>query len=219
MVVYFKALIAAGRSVFVRFAPEMNGSWFPYGQRPEEFKKSWIYCINYWRKELGDDKSKVAFIWAPNSGNGYPFPKDPESKDEFYGPDLTTPEGRLRMQQMDTNGNGGLDEDDDPYLPYYPGDAYVDWVGLSIYTYGNVYPWTSNVIPSPRKFEGMLQGLAPDVPNKFGAANHSILISRRHWIPGYSAGSKPFIVAETGQRTTLLGKTRACQALQTKPSL
>ena len=33
---------------------------------------------------------------------------------------------------MDTNGDGVVDNLDDPYLPYYPGDAYVDWVGMSV---------------------------------------------------------------------------------------
>lgn len=31
---------------------------------------------------------------------------------------------------------GVIDNADDPYLPYYPGDQYVDWVGLSLYNYG-----------------------------------------------------------------------------------
>ena len=32
---------------------------------------------------------------------------------------------------LDTNGNGLLEPADDPYGPYYPGDEYVDWVGLA----------------------------------------------------------------------------------------
>ncbi|KAJ3058479.1 hypothetical protein HDU99_006786, partial [Rhizoclosmatium hyalinum] len=195
----FKSFIIAGRLVFVRFAPEMNGSWFPYGQRPEDFKKTWIKCITYWRTALGADQSKVAFIWAPNSGNGYPFLKDPDSQDEFYGPDNSTISGQQRINQMDTNGSGDLDPDDDPYLPYYPGDAYVDWVGLSIYTYGNSYPWINNAIPSPRKFEGLLQGLEPDDPKQtWGNKPFYTYFSSSAGSPGYSAGSKPFIVAETG---------------------
>jgi hypothetical protein len=33
---------------------------------------------------------------------------------------------------MDTNGDGVVSDLDDPYAPYYPGDAYVDWVGMSV---------------------------------------------------------------------------------------
>ena len=33
---------------------------------------------------------------------------------------------------MDTNGDGVVDNLDDPYEPYYPGDASVDWVGMSV---------------------------------------------------------------------------------------
>ena len=33
---------------------------------------------------------------------------------------------------MDTNGDGAVDNLDDPYEPYYPGDTSVDWVGMSV---------------------------------------------------------------------------------------
>ena len=33
---------------------------------------------------------------------------------------------------MDTNGDGVVDNLDDPYEPYYPGDTSVDWVGMSV---------------------------------------------------------------------------------------
>lgn len=35
--------------------------------------------------------------------------------------------------ELDTNGNGVLDQEDDPFTPYFPGPEYVDWVGLSFY--------------------------------------------------------------------------------------
>jgi hypothetical protein len=37
---------------------------------------------------------------------------------------------------LDTNANGYLDQSDDMYSPYYPGNQYVDWVGLSVYHFG-----------------------------------------------------------------------------------
>jgi hypothetical protein len=37
---------------------------------------------------------------------------------------------------LDTNGDGQLTQADDPYAPYYPGDDFVDWIGLSLYYKG-----------------------------------------------------------------------------------
>jgi hypothetical protein len=53
---------------------------------------------------------------------------------------------------MDTNRNGILDEGDEPYAPFYPGDEYVDWVGTSVYHYGSQWPWLDNVLPRPGQF-------------------------------------------------------------------
>ena len=47
---------------------------------------------------------------------------------------------------------------DDPYSPYYPGDAAVDWVGMSLYHWGNAYPWGENEIPEAGKFIAQLTG-------------------------------------------------------------
>jgi hypothetical protein len=47
---------------------------------------------------------------------------------------------------------------DDPYLPYYPGDDAVDWVGISLYHWGNKRPWGDNEITEPTKFADMLSG-------------------------------------------------------------
>ncbi|KAI9329480.1 hypothetical protein BDR26DRAFT_872467 [Obelidium mucronatum] len=200
MAARIKSLIIAGRKVFFRFAPEMNGSWFIYGQRPVDFVAAWRRCITYWKTALGADSAKVAFIWAPNSGNGYPWAKDPNNPGENYSPDNSTIDGRQRISELDTNGNGIFDRDDDPYLPFYPGDEYVDWVGLSMYTYGYAYPWWTNDIPQHDKFEGMLQGIeSKDIyQDSWGKKPFYTYFSSPQGIPGHSAGGKPFIVAETG---------------------
>lgn len=39
---------------------------------------------------------------------------------------------QLDIALLDTNRNGILDAADDAFAPYYPGDAYVDWIGLSL---------------------------------------------------------------------------------------
>lgn len=61
----------------------------------------------------------AALVWAPNLGNGYPYGE-------------TNVANATELAALDTNGNGQLDTGDDPFGPYYPGDNYVDWIGLSI---------------------------------------------------------------------------------------
>ena len=65
--------------------------------------------------------SASAMVWSPNIGTGYPY----------AGGSPAPPEEVASL--LDTNRNGVLDNGDDPYLPYYPGDQYVDWVGISLY--------------------------------------------------------------------------------------
>ena len=75
-------------------------------------------------------------VWAPNIGTSYPWaPNDripvANSPDPLLAANFIT---------MNTNAAGAsatvIDNTDDPYTPYYPGDIYVDWVALSIYNYG-----------------------------------------------------------------------------------
>ena len=63
---------------------------------------------------------------------------------------------------MDTNKNGVVDTGDgklaevlffskpyfiaDPYGPYYPGDEWVDWVGMSIYHFGILLIFEVNLL-------------------------------------------------------------------------
>ncbi len=59
-----------------------------------------------------------------------------------------------------------MTQSDDPYRPYYPGDEHVDWVGQSLYHFGDSYPWGENAVPEPGKFAakltGTYEGLAGD---------------------------------------------------------
>lgn len=64
-------------------------------------------------------------VWAPNTAVGYPF-----NGAGKYLPNADDP----RFRQMDTNGDGKVDNADDPFAPYYPGDDVVDWVGISLYS-------------------------------------------------------------------------------------
>ncbi|KAJ1547586.1 hypothetical protein HK096_002268, partial [Nowakowskiella sp. JEL0078] len=128
----------AGRKMFLRFAPEMNGNWQIYGQKATLFKKLYIQIANAVRSKT----KNTAMVWSPNEGTNYPF-----------GNAQFTPNSTDLISVLDTNKNGILDVGDDPYAPYYPGDEYVDWVSLSVYFFGINYPWINNVLPPAGIFE------------------------------------------------------------------
>lgn len=190
LVARIKTAISTGRYVFFRYAPEMNGNWFAYGQQPEKFVTHWRYVVTHIRKGLGDLSSKVAMIWAPNSGNGYPF---------------------LGGKFENKTFTATLNPQSDPYGVYYPGDDYVDWVGLSVYHYGSAWPWRQNTPPAPGEFEALVTGNQPcpkpwsdwgcrwpfyDFYGMFSGDGTGSAGQLKLSAP-VSKGGKPFIVAET----------------------
>ncbi len=133
-----------GVPVIVRLAHEMNGSWYAWGQQPEHYK--WVF------QQVADAIHRVApgsaMMWAPNYGGGYPF----------AGGQYAAKPGTPDFLALDTDRDGAITMNDDPYGPYYPGDEYVDWVGISLYHWGNQRPWGNNEITEPGKFVAMLTG-------------------------------------------------------------
>lgn len=146
-----------GAPVMVRFAHEMNGSWYPWAQRPAEYVRAFRDVADAVRAAPAS-----SIVWSPNDGGGYPF----------SGGDYEARPGTADFAALDTDGDGRLTEKDDMYAPFYPGDDAVDWVGLSLYHFGDVYPWGPNVIPESTKFEDKMIGTYAneyvdqnDVPN------------------------------------------------------
>ncbi|KAJ2996258.1 hypothetical protein HDV02_006655 [Globomyces sp. JEL0801] len=179
-----KSITETGRKVLIRYASEMNGSWFRYGQQPTKFIKSWQKVVDAIRAKSG--KENVAFLWSPNSGNGYPFPLGP------FAIKVNTPDFD---PLLDTNKDGVYDIRDDPYSPFYPGDDYVDWIGMSVYHYGKEYPWETNDPPIPGTVEKIISGQDPFGKFPFyrmfsgdgvGGAPRSV-----------SKGGKPFMISES----------------------
>ncbi|KAJ3305162.1 hypothetical protein HDV03_001924 [Kappamyces sp. JEL0829] len=133
--------------VMLRFGPEMNGNWMPYGMQPLKFVSLWkrVYTAV---KAVAPD---VVFVWSPNclccSGltlvsPGYPF----GSQSGNVGPGkIPLPADELAA--LDTNNNTRLDAGDSAYSPFYPGAEYVDWVGLSFYWKGD------NTLPPAGQYE------------------------------------------------------------------
>lgn len=135
---------AKGVPVLLRFAHEMNGSWYPWGQQPEAYVEAFRTVATAVR----EDTPGTEMIWAPNYGGGYPF----------SGGEFEAEPGASDFALLDTDGDGELTETDDPYAPYYPGDDVVDWVGMSLYHWGSTYPWESSEMPEDDKFSDQLHG-------------------------------------------------------------
>ncbi|KAJ1565736.1 hypothetical protein HK096_010982 [Nowakowskiella sp. JEL0078] len=121
-----------GIPVLVRPAHEMNGPWGIYGQQPSEFKAFYIKVYTLVKAVAPHVKFNslkiFLLVFAPNLGSGYPWPT--------YTPRAAPTPSAANLLLLDTNGNGQVDVGDDPYMPYYPGDQYVDWFGLSVYWKG-----------------------------------------------------------------------------------
>jgi hypothetical protein len=141
---YLNELNALGTPVFLRFAHEMNGSWYAWSQNPAEY----IAAFREIATAVHAAAPATATVWAPNYGGGYPFTGG------RYAAATDSPAYAL----MDTNNDGRVSMEDDPYEPYYPGDDAVDWVGMSMYHWGSAYPWGENEVPEPDKFLRQLNG-------------------------------------------------------------
>lgn len=146
----------------------MNGSWYIWGQQPT------LYIAKF--REFADiihtKAPNVAMVWTPNQGWGYPW------SGGAYSISPTSPDFAI----LDTNHDGVLDESDDPYGPYYPGDSYVDWVGHSYYHWSNVAERGINQVPYDGQWE-QANGINSSIPNF-----HDV----------YALGhNKPMMIAET----------------------
>lgn len=155
-----------GVRIIVRFAHEMNGSWYPWSQRPAAY----VAAFRTVARAVHAGAPRSAMMWAPNYGGGYPF---------LNGP-YVAPEGSADAAVLDTDGDGHVTSADDPYAPYWPGRRFVDWVGMSLYHWGSAYPWGENEVPEDGKFVDMLRGeydgangdetSVPDFYAEYGAA-------------------------------------------------
>nr|KAJ3422319.1 hypothetical protein HK105_000226 [Polyrhizophydium stewartii] len=114
----------SGVPVLLRFGHEMNGNWMPYGMRPLAYKQAFATLSSY----IHMNTNMTAMLWSPNVGNTYPF-------GATAGTGPVPAAGTDEFKALDTNGDNLFTEADDPYLPYFPGAEWVDWVGISVYNY------------------------------------------------------------------------------------
>jgi hypothetical protein len=123
-------LAAFGYPVILRFAPEMNGFWYPWSESPTgnirgeykntnrlgDFVKAWRHIHDLFRRE---GATNVIWNWSPNIW--------------YYGQKY-------------------------PFKEYFPGDAYVDLVGVDGYNWGSLKSWSKWLSPS-ETFERTLVAL------------------------------------------------------------
>ena len=166
----------AGVPVIVRFAHEMNGSWYAWGQQP----RAYVRTFRRVAAAVHRTAPGSSMLWAPSYGGGYPFVGGEHAATE------ASPAGR----EHDTNRDGRLDGRDDSYRPYYPGDRFVDWVGMSLYHWGTSYPWGENEVPVRGKLVDQLTRRY-DVPRarESGVPDFYAIYGQRH--------RKPVAITET----------------------
>lgn len=100
-----EAVAEWGKPIMVRFAQEMNGHWYPWGQgvngnTARDFRKAWHHIYWIFRNH---GASNVEWVWSPNE---------------------------------DASGNH-------PLAIFYPGDEFVDWVGIDGFCWGGEIGWPS----------------------------------------------------------------------------
>lgn len=61
---FARALRDSEMTVYLRFAHEMNGSWYPWFHEPERYIEAWKYVRNRMRSKRG--AWNVKFVWSPN---------------------------------------------------------------------------------------------------------------------------------------------------------
>ena len=161
-----------GVPVVVRFAPEMNGHWYRWGQQPTAF----VAAFRRIAEALHREAPGTATLWAPAYGGGYPFVADLEDpRDEAV---------------LDVDGDGTVTRADDPYSPYWPGADAVDWVGLSLFHWGSTWPWGENAVPERGKLLAQLTG----TPAGLGGDDRGLPDSDATYAEGHD---KPFALPET----------------------
>ncbi|KAL7750246.1 hypothetical protein RI367_004419 [Sorochytrium milnesiophthora] len=140
---------ADGVPVVLRFAHEMDGGWYSWAHQPTLYIATWRRLATAVRAKA----NLTSLMWAPNSPNAYPWKVPTEA----------TPED---IKVLDTNHDGVLDGQDDPFSPYWPGDDVVDWIGMSAFFRGPIQPdgvhYGHNTISDDNRAYTLMTGTTPD---------------------------------------------------------
>ncbi len=111
-----------GHPVVLRFAHEMNGSWYPWGAGVNgNTAADYVAAYRHVHDLFTSAGVDAGWLWSPATLDG------PSIRD---------------------------------VAPYYPGDAYVDWVGLSVYFDQSTDTWARSAAPTVTR----LAEVAPGAP-------------------------------------------------------
>ncbi|KAJ1567600.1 hypothetical protein HK405_005418, partial [Cladochytrium tenue] len=174
-----------GVPVLLRWAHEMNANWVTYGYQPVEYVASFQKLSKY----VHEYTNLTALVWGPNVGISYPWT-------DTNTVSLPT-SGTANFKALDTNNDGVINTQDDPYLPYYPGDDYVDWVALSLYYYP--LEFDNEALPDGYFYQ-YLTGKGSIIDNIVSATDlTSSFYATRNFYEVFAVGhNKPFLLPETG---------------------
>lgn len=92
-----------GAPVTIRFGHEMNGNWYPWGNRGEEYKTAYRHIVDLFKTQ---GVTNVSWMWSINTDNVPYSPITDASR-------------------------------------FYPGDTYVDSIGIDGYNFGTSQSWSS----------------------------------------------------------------------------
>lgn len=124
-------------------------------------------------------------VWGPNLGINYPF---------LNGGVPLPANGSANFLALDTVADGVINHLDDPYTPFYPGDAYVDWVAVSLYWYPDEGTGF-NGLPDATFFADSLTATGPAI------ARYNPLVlnqANRNFYANFAAAkNKPMMLPET----------------------
>jgi hypothetical protein len=117
---YARAVRSAGVPVMLRFAHEMNGDWYPWGT---------AYEAGY-RRHNGNSPQNYVAMWRRVVS-------------------IFRQEGARNVSWVWSpniyymNGSNSMRSQSADLAALYPGDSYVDWIGLSVYNDGTRRRWNS----------------------------------------------------------------------------
>ncbi|KAI8611807.1 glycoside hydrolase superfamily [Chytriomyces sp. MP71] len=192
-----------GTPIFLRWGHEMNGDWYGWGNEPRAFIASHIALTNAVRKYT----NMTAMVWAPNIGITYPFVGG--------GARESPAPGGLDFDLLDTNKDGKIDSFDNPYSPFWPGDDYVDWVGISLYYYPRQD--CHNDCPVPDNYFKQLLTGGFNNPEAPGSGDTNAWLATRNFYQQFAeAKNKPMMLPETGSPWIANWSTRAGATTEVK---
>lgn len=114
---FFAVVKKSGAKFAFRTMHEMNGSWYSWSGDPENFKKAWRHVYELSRT-AGLDNTNILFIMSMNS-------QDLPSKNNVVGGEMVFCSPAMKKKTKCLS-----------FEDYYPGDKYVDMMGITLYNWG-----------------------------------------------------------------------------------